>query len=88
MDGSARMALVSALRALSWIFFALAGFAFVFGDFIIRAYTGADVVLGLMEDFGPTLLLGGVGFLAMLAKDRLEEGGTPLTLSLGETLRK
>jgi hypothetical protein len=71
-----------------WSFFALALLAFVFGDWVFRAYTGADVMLGVLVAVGLALLLGGLGFVAKIAIDRVEEHSLTGPRSLGDALRK
>jgi hypothetical protein len=88
MNAPSRSALISSLRFLSRVFFALAVLTFAFGDFVFRAYTGADVMLGVLVAVGLALLFGGLALMAKIAIDRIEEQSLTGPRSLGEALRK
>ena len=62
--------------------------AFAIGDWAFRAYTGADIVSGLLVAFGLTLFFGGLALVAKIATDRLEESDQTVPSSLGQALRK
>ena len=78
----------SLFRGVAWLCFAAGAVAFCFGDFVIRAVTGASVVLGVLECIALALLFSGIGGAAMIVADRLEESETEGPTSLGESLRK
>ena len=88
MNPHSRSVLITSLRFLCRIFFALTVLAFAFGDWVFRAYTGADIVSGLLVAFGLTLLFGGLAIVAKIATDRFEESDQTGPSSLGEALRK
>jgi hypothetical protein len=88
MNPAIRSALISTLRGIARVFFVLGFLAFAFGDWIIRAYTGAGAALGVFESILLALLLAGIGGIVMVAVDHLEEAQDNAAASLGEALRK
>ncbi len=86
MNAAARSAAILLLRGVAWVFFALAGLAFWFGGRAISEFGKTDRLLAEMEGLALILLFMGLGAIAEMAKNRLEEGEGPTSLS--EALRK
>jgi hypothetical protein len=83
----------SALRwffgRLAWLFFALAGACFLFGDAIITAFGNAERLLAEAESIALSIPLAGLGFLAELIEESLDNRGSSSTsISLRDALRK
>jgi Na+-driven multidrug efflux pump len=89
MNHSARSIAKSLLRGAGWLCFAIAVLAFLFGGEVISAFTGTtDRIFAALEGFALALPFAGLGFLAKMAEDRLEEGKSDGPSSLGDALRK
>ena len=83
----------SALRwffeRLPCLFFALAGACFLFGDAIITAFGNTERLLAEAESIALSMPLAGVGSLAKLIEDSLDNSGSSSTsISLRDALRK
>jgi hypothetical protein len=78
----------SLLRGMAWLFFAIAGLAFWFGGGVISAVARTDRILAEIEGIALALLCVGLGTIAKVAEDRLEQGEADGPTSLGEALRK
>ena len=74
---------------LAWLFFALAGACFLFGDAIITAFGNTERLLAEAESIALSMPLAGVGSLAKLIEDSLDNSGSSSTsISLRDALRK
>src|SRR5271157_2383289 len=73
MTASTKATLTSLLRGAAWLCFVTAGLAFFFGDRAIIEFTKTELVLAEMEGIALTVLFGGLGVIAKIAADRLEE---------------
>jgi len=62
------------LRAMSRIFFVLAGLAFLVGGRVINAATRNDRALAEMEGIGLAFLFGLIGFTAHSWSESLDDG--------------
>jgi hypothetical protein len=76
------------LRGMAWLFFAIAGLAFWFAGGVISAAFGTDRILAEMEGIALALLCAGLGLIAKVAEDRLEQSEANGPTSLGDALRK
>jgi hypothetical protein len=89
MNHSTRSAVKSLLRKVAWLFFGMAGVAVAVGGEVLSAFTGRiDQPLASLEGFALALPFVGLGILAKVAEDRLEEAELDGPTSLGEALRK
>jgi hypothetical protein len=88
MTTSTSSILRSFLRGISWFFFVAAGLAFCFGGQIISAFAKGYSIPAELEGISAGLLFVGLGIVAKIAEDRLEENETDGPKSIGEALRK
>jgi len=85
MNPSTRSAAKALLRGVAWFFFVVAGLAFLLGGAVISP-AGGDGIPAEMEGIILALLFAGLGAIAKVAEDHLDEGDGPILL--GENLRK
>jgi len=88
MKPSTRSILKPLLKGLAGLFLAIGGLAFWFGGGLIHALGGTDRVLAEVEGLTAAVLCIGLGIVAKIAEDRLEEDELGTSKSLGEVLRK
>jgi hypothetical protein len=75
MNPSTRTKARSLLRGIAWLFFAIAGLAFWFGDEVIHAVVPTtDRILAEIEGMALAVLCLGLGAIAKGIEDRLEAG--------------
>jgi hypothetical protein len=90
MNPSTRSNVKHLLQGITWLFYAIAGIAFLFGGGVIHAAAGTDRILAEIEGMALALLFGGLGFAAKGVEDHLDAGEVDPhgPKSLGEALRK
>jgi hypothetical protein len=89
MNASIKSALTYLLRGMTWLFVAIAAFTALWGAAVINAFAKTQRILAEMEGFALAMLFGGLGLIAKLVEDHLEEDeGNEAPTSLGDAVRK